>query len=49
MNKEGSIQIIIFTPGQGFLVLGCGHICHIVKMHYSLKNLLLYSQKDWTN
>ena len=38
MTKEGS------TPGEGVLVLGRGHICHIVKMHYFFKNLLLYSQ-----
>ena len=28
------------TPGAGFLVVGCGHISHIVKMHYFFKNLL---------
>ena len=33
------------TPGwAGFLVLGRGHLSHIVKMHYFFKNLLLYSQ-----
>ena len=32
------------TPGAGVLVLGCGHIINIVKMHYFVKNLLLYSQ-----
>ena len=30
------------TPGTGVLVLGRGHISHIVKMHYFFKNLLLY-------
>ena len=30
-------------PGAGVLVLGCGHISYIVKMHFSFKNLLLYS------
>ena len=44
MTKEGSTKIINFmTPGAGVLVLGCGHISHIVKMHYFFKNLLLYS------
>ena len=27
-------------PGAGALVLGCGHISHIVNMHYFFKNLL---------
>ena len=41
MTKEGSIKIVTFmTPGAGVLVLGCGHISHIVKMHYFIKNLL---------
>ena len=45
INKEGSTKIVTFmTPGAGVLVLGCGHISHIVKMHYFFKNLLLYSQ-----
>ena len=36
MTKEGSTKIINFmTPGAGVLVLGRGHISHIVKMHYS--------------
>ena len=44
MTKEGSIKIVNFmTPGAGVLALGCGHISHIVKMHYFFKNLLLYS------
>ena len=35
--KEGSTKIVNFmTPGAGFLVLGRGHIRHIVKMHNSL-------------
>ena len=35
MTKEGSTKIVDFmTPGAGILVLGCGHICHIGKMHY---------------
>ena len=45
MTKEGSTKIVNFmTPGAGVVVLGRGHISHIVKMHYSFKNLLLYSQ-----
>ena len=45
MTKEGSTKIVNFmTHGAGVLVLGCGHISHIVKMHYSFKHLLLYSQ-----
>ena len=39
MTKEGSTKIVNFKPpGAGVLVLGRGHISHIVKMHY----LLLY-------
>ena len=42
MNKEGSIEIVNFmTPGAVVLVLGHGHISHIVKMYYFYKNLLL--------
>ena len=45
MTKEGSFKIVNFmTPGAGVLVLGHGHISHIVKLHYFFKNLLLYSQ-----
>ena len=45
MTKEGSTKIVNFmTPGAGVLVLGRGHISHIVKLHYFFKNLLLYSQ-----
>ena len=44
MNTEGSTKIVTFmTPMAGFLVLGCGHISHIARMHYIFKNLLLYS------
>ena len=32
------------TPRAGVLVLGCGHISHIVKKYYFFNNLLLYSQ-----
>ena len=45
MTMERSTKIVNFmTPGAGVLVLGHGHISHIVKMHYFFKNLLLYSQ-----
>ena len=45
MTKERYIEIVNFiTPGAGVLVLGSGHISHIVKMHYFFKNLLLYPQ-----
>ena len=44
MTKEGSTNLLNFmTFGAGVLALGCGHLSHIVKMHYVLKNLLLYS------
>ena len=44
MNKEGSTKIVTFmTPRAEVLVLGCGHISHIVKMHYFFKSLLIYS------
>ena len=39
MTKEGSTQIVNFmTLGAGVLMLGRGHISHIVNMYY----LLLY-------
>ena len=42
--KEGSTKIYKFhDPRAGVLVLGCGHISHIVKIHYFFKNLI-YSQ-----
>ena len=45
MVKEGSIEIVNFMiPWAGIVVLWCGHISHIVKMHYIFKNLLLYIQ-----
>ena len=44
MTMEVSTKIVTFmTPGAGVLAIGCGHISHIVKMHYFFKNLL-YSQ-----
>ena len=45
MTKEGSTKIVNFmTPGAGVLVLGSGHVSHVVKMHHFFKNLL-YSQE----
>ena len=41
MTKEGCTKILNFmTPGSGVLVLGCGHLSHIVKIHYFFKNHL---------
>ena len=38
MTKEESTKIVNFmTPRAGVLVLGRGHISHIVKMHYFFK------------
>ena len=38
MTKEGSTKIVnILTPGAGVLILMCGHISLIMKIHYSLK------------
>ena len=45
ITKEGFTKIMNFmTPGAEVLVLGRGHISHIVKLHYFFNNLLLYSQ-----
>ena len=45
MNKEGSTKIVNFMiPGEEILLSWGVPKCHIVKMHYFLKNLLLYSQ-----
>ena len=42
MTKEGSIKIVNFmTPGAGVLVLGRGHISHIMKCIISLKTSFL--------
>ena len=44
MAKEGSSKLENFmTPWAGVRVLVCGKLSHVVKMHYSFKNLLLYS------
>ena len=40
--QEGSTKIVNFmTPRAGVLVLGPGHISHLVKMNYFSKNPLL--------
>ena len=46
MTKEVSTKIVNFmSPGARILVLGCGHVSDMVKIHYFFyKNLLLYSQ-----
>ena len=45
MYHEGSTKFVNFmTTRAGILVLGCGHIKDIVKIHYFYKNLLMYSQ-----
>ena len=45
MTTERSTKIVNFmTPGVGVLVLGRGHISHIVKIHNFSKTLLFYSQ-----
>ena len=46
MTKESSTKIITFmTPVARILVLGFGHISHIMKMHYFFRKLL-YSQAE---
>ena len=43
MTKEGFTKIVNFmTPGAGVLALGCGPMCYIMKMHYSL--IIFYLQ-----
>ena len=45
MTKEASTKLVNFmTPGPVVLVLGRGHISHIVEMHNFFKNFLLYTQ-----
>ena len=45
MTKEGSTKIINFMiPGAELLVLGRGHISHIVNMHYFFKKSSSLSQ-----
>ena len=44
ITKEGSIKIVNFmTAGAMVPVLGRSHVSHIVKLHYFLKNCVLYS------
>ena len=56
MRREESTVIVYFkTPSLSFIVLGRGHIGHMVKMHYFFKNLpVIYKiffilGKDQTN
>ena len=35
------------TPGTSVLVLGCGHISHIVKMHYLFKTQAIVGTHGW--
>ena len=50
MTKEGSTKIVNFmTPGAGVLMLGHGHISHIVKMHYFFLKSALFPSIDQTN
>ena len=51
MTKEGSIKIVKFmTPLAGVLLLECGHISPIVKIHYfSQKSSSLLPGIDQTN
>ena len=44
MTKEGSTKIVNFIILRaGVLVIGHGHISHIMKMNYFLNNPFLYS------
>ena len=46
MTKEWSIKAVNFmNQGTGVFMLECGHIGHILKMHYFFKIVLL---KSWT-
>ena len=45
MTEEGSNKIINFMiPGEGVLVLRCGHLSYIVKRNNFFKNHLPYSR-----
>ena len=43
-NERSTKTVNVMTRGTGVLVLGRGHISHIVKLHYFFNNLLLYTQ-----
>ena len=46
MTKEGCTKLVIFiNSGAGVLALGCGHISHIVKMHYLKKKILFFTPR----
>ena len=44
MNKELSTKIVNCTRAK-VAVRGCGHVVHVVNMHYLFENVLLYSQE----
>ena len=46
-NKEGSTKIEVFMMliGQEYIVLGCSHIGHIVKIIISLKFIVFMSMQ----
>ena len=49
MTKEGSTKIVNFmTPGAGVLVLGHGHISHIVKIlvSFAFDKDSIFQQRD---
>ena len=47
ITKDRSTKIVnSMTAGAGFRLLERGHICHIGKMQYFLKNLL-YAWPKW--
>ena len=44
MTKEGSTQIVNFmTPWAGVLMLGCGHLSHIVNNYVLSSTPSIYS------
>ena len=51
LMKKGSTKIVIIfiTPSEWVLVLVCGHVCYIVKMHFFFMNLLAFHifQTNW--
>ena len=52
ITKKGYTKIVNFmtpTPMAGILVLGCGHISHIMKMQYFFKISFLLLCIDQTN
>ena len=44
ITQEGSTKIVNFmTPRAGVLVLGCGYMNHIVKIHYIIPLKIFFS------